>query len=302
MRVSLAKMSDVPLNEQLAEQIVYYIATGRLRQNDHLPSVRTMARQLGIHYNTVSKAYQELVTRGWLQRQHGARLKVGIAVSNNFDLKSADAGLDEIINSAIDRARQAGYSLHTLQERVVHRLFEERPDHILVVEQEPELRSILRAEVFSALCKPTQSCSLEDIKKSPELAVGAQIVTPEYSIQALRPLMPSKRPCIPLIFSAADEHVAMVRELTRPSIIGIASISRIVLRTARAVLAPAVRRRHALMEFQVFNGRMRDLRACDILFCDTTVLPIVRSKNKIAYRLIESRALRDIAASFASYD
>ena len=52
--------------QRLREQIISGITTGELQVGDVLPSVRTLARQLGIAVNTVSSVYRELVVEGWL--------------------------------------------------------------------------------------------------------------------------------------------------------------------------------------------------------------------------------------------
>lgn len=115
MQVSLGKNSDVPLHEQLAEQIVYLITSGKLKSSQQLASVRSLARQLHIHHNTVSRAYQDLVRRGWLRRRRGSRLYVG--ASPEVNPKTARRSLDELINESIDRAREMGYSLQELRAR-----------------------------------------------------------------------------------------------------------------------------------------------------------------------------------------
>lgn len=52
--------SNIPLYEQLRNQIIELVMLGLLKDNDALPSVRSLAKQLGINPNTVSKAYSEL--------------------------------------------------------------------------------------------------------------------------------------------------------------------------------------------------------------------------------------------------
>jgi DNA-binding transcriptional regulator YhcF (GntR family) len=71
MQIVLSKDSDVPLRQQLAEQIVFLITTGQLQAGEALPSVRALGRQSKVHHNTVSEAYQDLVRRGWLTRRRG---------------------------------------------------------------------------------------------------------------------------------------------------------------------------------------------------------------------------------------
>jgi len=124
MDIQLSRESEVPLRRQLAEQIVFLIGVGKLRPGQQLPSVRELARRLKIHHNTVSQAYQALVRRTWLVRQRGSRLVVGSRELRRTSSTGDSAGdgvgdgLDEVINAAMRRAREEGYSLKQLRERV----------------------------------------------------------------------------------------------------------------------------------------------------------------------------------------
>ena len=62
MRIQISRESDVPIADQLAAELIFSIASGELKPGDTLPSVRALARRLKIHHNTVSRAYQELVS------------------------------------------------------------------------------------------------------------------------------------------------------------------------------------------------------------------------------------------------
>jgi GntR family transcriptional regulator len=296
MQISLSNNSEVPLQQQLTEQIVFLITTGRLRTGQQLPSVRGLARYLKIHHNTVSKAYQDLVRRGWLTGRHGSRLTVGPQADSRP--KTAYANLDELVNQSIQRAREMGYSLQTLREKVLERLFAAPPDHVLVVEDELGLRQIIRAEICSRLGKRVETCSVEQFKKTPELAMGAQVVAPDYAVRLLNPFIPSNRPCFPLTFCGADEHVAFIRDLQEPSIIGVASVSETLLKTARSLLASALGQRHALREFQLPQQGQVDLLGVDVTFCDSLAMTAVRCPCKIHYRLIAPKCLEDIFATF----
>ena len=75
MNIRIDKESEATIREQLREQIVYLIAIGNLEPGESLPSVRSLARRLKIHPNTVSQAYQDLVG-DWLVRRHGTRTVV----------------------------------------------------------------------------------------------------------------------------------------------------------------------------------------------------------------------------------
>lgn len=71
--------SKQPIFEQLSDQILKFISIGILQPNDKLPSVRSLASELGVNPNTVSKTYQELEKRGYVYSEKGK----GCFVSNN---------------------------------------------------------------------------------------------------------------------------------------------------------------------------------------------------------------------------
>lgn len=52
--------SRTPIYEQLYKKVVELILKGELKPNDKLPSVRELAKELGVNPNTVSKAFQLL--------------------------------------------------------------------------------------------------------------------------------------------------------------------------------------------------------------------------------------------------
>lgn len=60
MLISLQLDSEIPLYEQLRNQIVIGIATGELAAQEKLPTVRQLAEDLGINTMTVNKAYSLL--------------------------------------------------------------------------------------------------------------------------------------------------------------------------------------------------------------------------------------------------
>lgn len=56
--------SRVPIYEQMKKKIVELVLTGVLSVGEQLPSVRSLAREVGVNPNTVQKAYQELEREG----------------------------------------------------------------------------------------------------------------------------------------------------------------------------------------------------------------------------------------------
>jgi len=60
-----------PVYLQLADQIRYAAASGRLRPGEPLPSLRPLAEELRINRNTIAKAYAELESQGIIETQPG---------------------------------------------------------------------------------------------------------------------------------------------------------------------------------------------------------------------------------------
>jgi DNA-binding transcriptional regulator YhcF (GntR family) len=70
--------SPYPPSEQIADQLRLQIAAGRLPTGAGLPSVRQLARDLGVVPNTVVRAYGELERQGWVT----ARPRRGFVVAD----------------------------------------------------------------------------------------------------------------------------------------------------------------------------------------------------------------------------
>jgi GntR family transcriptional regulator len=296
MQIALSKNSNVPLRQQLAEQIVFLITTGQLRAGDALPSVRAVARQSKIHHNTVSEAYQELVRRGWLTHRRGSQLVVGTGSGTPSDTLHS---LDELINESIQRAKDMGYSLQALRQRVRERLLDQPPDHFLVVEPEKGLREIIRREIDDNLSWPVVGCSLEEFTAENGLAIGAQVLGANHLMKELKPLVPRHRPPLGIVYSQATEQINLIRKLPNPSIVAVVSVSESLLRTARSLLAPAIARRHELNEVLMVEDAPLNLAAADVVICDAITTSMVRSRRKVTYQLIAPDCLEHLAASLS---
>ncbi|MHA7966808.1 GntR family transcriptional regulator [Paenibacillus sp. CAU 1782] len=87
MLISLKLQSEVPLYEQLRNEIVLGIAKGQLQPEEKLPTVRQLADELGINNMTVNKAYALLKQEGYLviDRRHGAKVSLPSSKQANQD-------------------------------------------------------------------------------------------------------------------------------------------------------------------------------------------------------------------------
>jgi GntR family transcriptional regulator len=63
--------SPVPIYVQIKEKVKVLILSGKLKPGDFLPSIRTLAKDLGVNVNTVARAYRELELEGVIRAERG---------------------------------------------------------------------------------------------------------------------------------------------------------------------------------------------------------------------------------------
>jgi GntR family transcriptional regulator len=295
--IRISKQTNVPLRQQIAAQIEFLIATGKLEPGEPLPSVRALARQLRVHHNTVSQAYQDVASVHLLSRRRGSRLVVRApegAIGSPPDL-------DDLINQTIRIARYHGYSLQELSTRVGERLTEQPPDHVLVLSFDAGMRRLLQAEVERAVQCRVKACSPEELVANPKLALGALVASPPGAMPAIAEILPKNRPAIPILYSSAEAHLDIVRKLKRPSIVMIASVSEHFLSVARGLLGPVVGAEHTLVAYLLPAGKTAQIPTSDVLFCDAIVFaqlsPLRRKKSTVVYHLVSLECLSQIVAT-----
>lgn len=109
MIIALDMTKDVPIYEQLKQQIVAGIARGELLPGEPLPSVRQLASDLTINLHTVAKAYNQLKDEGFLT-VHRSR---GVIVNPAQKFQASDAyiaTLSEALETQALTARSRGVS------------------------------------------------------------------------------------------------------------------------------------------------------------------------------------------------
>jgi len=66
MDLLISMHSDIPIYEQIKDQIKKLIIHQRLKPDEQLPSIRTLAKDLQVGIVTVKRAYDDLVLDGYL--------------------------------------------------------------------------------------------------------------------------------------------------------------------------------------------------------------------------------------------
>ncbi len=112
---SLDLTSRATIYEQLYNNVVRLISAGALKPGDKLPPVRTLACELSVNPNTVSKAYKLLEQDGYICSAVGK----GSFVSSNLDALDAEKQLAlEKLDRALNSAVNIGLTKNEIIDRV----------------------------------------------------------------------------------------------------------------------------------------------------------------------------------------
>lgn len=103
MYIVLSNSSDLPIYEQIKEQVKTQILSGELSENEILPSLRQLAKDLKISVLTTTRAYNELEEEGFITSRQGKGFFVmprGSDLLREQLIKDVETNLNNAILSA----------------------------------------------------------------------------------------------------------------------------------------------------------------------------------------------------------
>lgn len=109
MKIIINTSLMVPIYEQIVDQIKMLIRNGELKENDNLPSVRTLSKELKISALTVKKAYDNLESEGFTVTVHDKGTYVA-ATNTELLLEEQKKELEADLEQAIQKGRRCGIS------------------------------------------------------------------------------------------------------------------------------------------------------------------------------------------------
>lgn len=109
MKIIISNRSEIPIYEQIKEQIKAAIFSGELVEDDMLPSMRALARDLKISLITTSRAYSDLVEEGFITNMQG---KGCFVLPRNQELARENTmhKIEQSLSRAIEAAKLEGIS------------------------------------------------------------------------------------------------------------------------------------------------------------------------------------------------
>lgn len=115
MKIIVNNSSMVPIYEQIVEQIKAMIANKELKENDVLPSVRALAKELKISALTVKKAYDLLEEEGFTVTVHGKGTYVA-AMNTERMLEEYKKEIESEFEETIRKSKRYGISREDVKE------------------------------------------------------------------------------------------------------------------------------------------------------------------------------------------
>lgn len=109
MRILLSNKSELPIYEQIKVQIKEQILKGVIPENEFLPSIRQLAKELGISVITTTRAYSDLESEGFIATVRGKGSYV-LPKDSEMVKEQYLKAIEEAFTVAIEKSKVANIS------------------------------------------------------------------------------------------------------------------------------------------------------------------------------------------------
>lgn len=114
MKIIISNQSELPIYAQIKEQIKEQVLNGQLPEGTPLPSIRKLAKELGVSVITTTRAYSDLEKEGFIASMQG-KGSVVLSRQNNLLREQYLKRIEEGLNMAIQTAR----TIHMEKEEMI---------------------------------------------------------------------------------------------------------------------------------------------------------------------------------------
>jgi GntR family transcriptional regulator len=107
--------SHIPIYVQLVERVKHLVASGTLHPGDQLPTVRQLAAELRVNFNTVARAYRLLDEAGVISTQQGRGTYVLEVPPPEDAIRLRRKALDGLSHNFLLEAHRMGFEADEVQ-------------------------------------------------------------------------------------------------------------------------------------------------------------------------------------------
>ena len=115
MKIIISNQSELPIYAQIKEQLKEQILNGQIPEGSTLPSIRQLAKEVGVSVITTTRAYSDLEAEGFIATMQG-RGSVVLSKDNNLLKEQYLLRIEEGLTTAIETARVMGLPDQELTE------------------------------------------------------------------------------------------------------------------------------------------------------------------------------------------
>jgi len=118
IQIQLDFRSGLPIYLQITEQIRTLVADGRLKPGDQLPTVRQMATDLRVNFNTVARAYRLLDEAGLISTQQGRGTYIWQMPDEATSSQLRHESLEALAHRFAKDSARLGFALEDAQDAI----------------------------------------------------------------------------------------------------------------------------------------------------------------------------------------
>ncbi len=115
MAINLDKYDQLPLHQQLYEELRHSILNGRLSAGQRIPSTRTLAKSLGVSRATVTLSYEQLISEGYLQALIGSGTSVSTQLPDDLLQAPSVTPVRKTTATGSEQLKLSSYGRNVLQ-------------------------------------------------------------------------------------------------------------------------------------------------------------------------------------------
>ncbi len=115
LKIIISNQSELPFYAKVREQIKEQILNGQIKEGEVLPSIRSMAKDLGVSVITTTRAYSDLEQEGFIATMQG-KGSVVLSKDNNMLKEQFLMRIEQGIETAVESAKQIGMTKTEVQQ------------------------------------------------------------------------------------------------------------------------------------------------------------------------------------------
>jgi GntR family transcriptional regulator len=122
MNIHIDFRSNMAIYNQIVEQLRQMIHSGEIKVGDQLPTVREMAADLRVNFNTVARAYRILDEAGLISTQKGRGTYIWEPPTEDAMKKLREENLESLTQNYLREAKKMGFNRRDLNEEIKKQL------------------------------------------------------------------------------------------------------------------------------------------------------------------------------------